>query len=78
MSDKTYTTDQVVALMNRAVKLITDAITLDEPCDDVAHLMVNATATLLDNPNATFDDVVTENYGDVDTKDDPRKWDQWT
>jgi hypothetical protein len=76
MSDSTYTREQVVALVNRAVDMVT-ALNMSEPSTDAANLVVNTVHTLMGNPAATLDDVVTENYGDVGSDSDPRTWNKW-
>ncbi|MFE2184144.1 hypothetical protein [Streptomyces sp. NPDC059455] len=61
---RTFTRDQVSAAVNWAVDEATDFRRLGACADDIDNFVVNAVLTLLDDPDASFDDVVTECYGE--------------
>ncbi|MFI1532125.1 hypothetical protein [Streptomyces griseus] len=56
--EPTYTRDQIQTALNTA----TDAG--PKAADDIDNFAVNATLTLLDNPDAAFGDIVEECYGE--------------
>ncbi|MFB7403307.1 hypothetical protein ACFCZR_24340 [Streptomyces rubiginosohelvolus] len=56
--EPTYTRDQIQAALNTA----TDAG--PRAADDIDNFAVNATLTLLDNPDAAFGDITEECYGE--------------
>lgn len=61
-----YTTEQVSAALNAAADSVLVAIEApDEGVRDAINLVVNATMTMLDHPDASLEDVVASNYGDV-------------
>jgi outer membrane protein assembly factor BamD (BamD/ComL family) len=62
---KTYTEHQVSEAANAALQLIIDDIECDDEWEDLLSLLVNATMTVLTSDmEATFEDVITENYGE--------------
>jgi hypothetical protein len=71
---KTYTEDQVSEAVNAAMDMILGEIEMDDPEEDMLSLLVNATMTVLKSGmEATFEDVITENYGEsVDEFKDER------
>ena len=60
-----YTSDQVSTALNRAVDDMAEQLHGKTP-DDIDNFAVNAALTLLDNPNASFDDIIAECYDDED------------
>ncbi|WP_205327050.1 hypothetical protein [Glycomyces sp. YM15] len=71
-----YTRDQVSTAVNAGADTIKDALELGERDADLINLIVNAALTCLDRPDASFDDVVNENYGET-TPEDVRGWWDW-
>ncbi|OEJ23047.1 hypothetical protein AR457_38285 [Streptomyces agglomeratus] len=58
--EATYTRDQVSTALNRA----TDDAAGSGCADDIDNFAVNAAMTLLDNPDADFETITTECYGE--------------
>ncbi|MGW3932970.1 hypothetical protein ACWECC_33485 [Streptomyces microflavus] len=58
--EATYTRNQVSTALNRA----TDDAAAPQCADDVDNFAVNAAMTLLDNPDADFETITTECYGE--------------
>ncbi|MFF3787133.1 hypothetical protein [Streptomyces sp. NPDC001933] len=70
-TEATYTRAQVSIALNRAVDDMADH--LHGGCaDDIDNFAVNAAMTLLDSPNASFEDIVTECYGEE--ADEVARW----
>ncbi|MFD3514846.1 hypothetical protein [Streptomyces sp. NPDC058657] len=68
---RTFTRDEVSAAVNRAVDDAAEH-TRGRMADDIDCLAVNAVLTLLDTPEASFDDVASECYGE--DPEEIRKW----
>ncbi|MGW2109932.1 hypothetical protein [Streptomyces sp. NPDC001948] len=67
----TYTRAQGSIALNRAVDDMADQ--LHGGCaDDIDNFAVNAAMTLLDSPNSSFEDIVTECYGEE--ADEVARW----
>ena len=62
--EPTYTRDQVNAAINAGVELVTSdpGIPLRDEVIDLINLVASAIGTMLDNPAATLDEAITENY----------------
>lgn len=58
----TYTREDVMAAVNAGVDLVLDELALGECQADLVNLVVNAIGTVLDNPGASLDQVIEENY----------------
>ncbi|MGW8769007.1 hypothetical protein ACWGN5_41815 [Streptomyces sp. NPDC055815] len=58
-----YTGNEIRRAVNDAADLINEKLNLDEPESDIVNLCVNASITLMENPKASFEQVVTQNYG---------------
>ncbi|MEU9355075.1 hypothetical protein AB0D65_29775 [Streptomyces griseoloalbus] len=61
---RTWTRDQVADAVNWAIDEAAGTRRLGACADDLDNLAVNAVLTLLDDPDATFEDVATECYGE--------------
>ncbi|MGW6569827.1 hypothetical protein [Streptomyces sp. NPDC054975] len=70
MTSTTYTRDHVSTAVNAAVDLAADKA--DRDTTDTDNFIVNAALTLLENPDATFVDIVHECYDE--DPDDVRSW----
>ncbi|MEV0766496.1 hypothetical protein [Nocardia sp. NPDC050435] len=58
--------DRYLAAANAAVDLITDRFDLDSNAEDLLNLHVNAMAVLVDRPEATLPEVITESYQPIE------------
>ncbi|MFE6639537.1 hypothetical protein ACFVFT_38515 [Streptomyces tendae] len=61
---RTWTRDQVADAVNWAIDEVAGTRWLGACADDLDNLAVNAVLTLLDDPDATFEDVAAECYGE--------------
>lgn len=64
----TYSRAAVAAAANGAADLFV-AAEMDADTRSLIDFMVNATLTLLDDPDATVEDVIEENWGEGDDAD---------
>jgi hypothetical protein len=72
-----HTRDEVLAAMNRAADDVLSAIAApDEGTRDAVNLVVNAATTYLENPDATLDEAIEENYTLDEDGDGPIEWAQ--
>ena len=75
--EPTYARDTVLAAVNAGADLIHTELGLGERDDDLTNLVVNAAMTCLDHPDATFEQVVHENY-DHPPEEVRQWWTTWT
>ncbi|MET8717413.1 hypothetical protein ABZV52_30055 [Streptomyces sp. NPDC004735] len=61
---RTWTRERVADAVNWAIDEAADVVRLGACADDLDNLAVNAVLTLLDDPDATLDDVAAESYGE--------------
>jgi len=69
--------EALMTAVNAAADLVHDGLGLGDRDMDVLNLVVNATATLIDNPDATLDDVITEQYS-TDPEELRGWWGDWS
>lgn len=70
-----FDADQVMRAANDGADLVLSGFEVTDRETDLVNLVVNAISTCLTNPNATLDDVVSENY-ETDL-DEIRGWWDW-
>ncbi|MFE4829984.1 hypothetical protein [Streptomyces sp. NPDC056672] len=70
-----YTPEEIETAADDAVALLTEALDPSGPAEDVMHLMAHTIGRLLQDPNATFDQV-TESWmrNEGQTADEIRRW----
>ncbi len=64
MSDRQYSLTEISEAVNKGADLVLDDIAPSEYDRDLVNLVVNAAMAMLDNPAATLDEVITENYSE--------------
>lgn len=76
---KLYTHEHILTAVNAGADLVThdEHMELGEYETDLINLVVNASMTMLDDPNAALDDVMDENY-DGGAAEVRSWWDGWS
>ncbi|MFE3579316.1 hypothetical protein [Streptomyces vinaceus] len=57
-----WTREDISSAVNAGVDLVADELTGSERDQDLMNMVVNAVMHILENPNASLDDVIRENY----------------
>lgn len=69
-----YTGEDIRTAVNAAADMINEEMNIRESESDIINLGVNVSITLMENPHATFEEVVSENY-DISVEEILGWWD---
>lgn len=63
--------------VNAGADLILGELDLGDRDNDLINLVVNAAVYLVENPDGSFEDMISENWGEETSADDVRGWWDW-